>query len=87
LLITITTSCSPHTIYKTNTVIVEPPQTLLKKCEVSPVKAGATTQEELLFLVSEAYVETLRAVANCNIKTEEVILYIQKVKENLKGEK
>jgi hypothetical protein len=60
---------------------------LLKKCEVSPVKAGATTQEELLFLVSEAYVETLRAVANCNIKTEEVILYIQKVKENLKGEK
>ncbi len=74
------TSCNPHTIYKTKTEYIVPPEALLQECEAVPVELGATTKEDLLKLVSKAYVETLQNISSCNIKTRAAKDYVTKVK-------
>lgn len=76
MLIITTVSCTPHTVYKTRTEYVYPPKGLIAECEVKRVKDGATTEHELLQLISEAYIGTLENISSCNIKTREAIKYM-----------
>ena len=71
-----TISCTPHIIYKTRTEYVYPPKGLVSECKAVDVKDGATTKDQLLKLLSEAYVSTLENIAECNIKTKEANKYI-----------
>ena len=80
MLLFIMTSCNPHIVYKTKTEYITAPDDLLVECEAVAVKAGATTKEELLPLVMVAYVDTLKNVSACNIKTKAAKEYIKKVK-------
>lgn len=84
MLLSITTSCGQHIVYKTKTEVISPPKGLIVECEAVPVKEGATTQEELLFLVSSAYIETLKNMSSCNIKTKQALNYIEKAIEQNK---
>jgi hypothetical protein len=79
------TSCGPHIIYKTKTEYIVAPETLIEECKAEEVAPGATTKEELLFLVSEAYVGTLKNLSACNIKTRAAKDYVRRVQnENIK---
>ncbi len=80
MLLSLITSCTPRIIYKTKTEYIIPPEGLIKECKAVDVKDGAKNKDELLKLVSIAYVETLSNMASCNIKTKEAINYINKTK-------
>lgn len=74
----IITSCTPHIVYKTQTEYIVPPKGMITECVAVDVKDGAKTKAELLKLVSSAYLETLRNISACNIKTKEAKNYIEK---------
>lgn len=78
MLIGITTSCGPHTIYKTKIEYVTVNKEWIQDCEAVPVKEGAVTSEELLKYVSEAYVNTLKNMKACNIKTKQARNFVEK---------
>lgn len=69
--LSITTSCTPHTVYKTKTEYVTFSKDLLQECKVVPVQEGAKTKDDLLKLLSIAYTDTLKNVKACNIKTKQ----------------
>lgn len=64
-----------------------PPKGLIQECNTVDVEDGATTKEELLRLVSKAYIETLKNITECNIKTKEAINYLKKVESKNVSEK
>lgn len=72
-------SCTQHTVYKTRTEYVYPPKEWIQPCKAVDVQEGAKTSEELLKLLSIAYVETLKNISACNIKTNEALNYVEKI--------
>lgn len=73
-------SCSRHIVYKTKTEYIVPPEALLDECKAVPVETGATNKNELLYLVTNAYVDTLENINSCNIKIRAANDYIVKIK-------
>lgn len=76
----IISSCTQHTIYKTNTDVVTAPSALLQECKAVDVEDGANTKDELLYKISIAYISTLKTMSSCNIKIRAANEYISKVK-------
>lgn len=77
-------SCTPHIRYKTKIEYVSPPKDLISNCKAVTVKDGATTKDELLSFISEAYVDTLSNINKCNIRLKEARSYIEKIKQQEK---
>ena len=74
MLLSITTSCTQHTVYKTKTEYVIISKDLLQQCEAVPVQEGAQTKDDLLKLLSIAYTNTLKNMNACNIKIKQALI-------------
>lgn len=78
MLVTTITSCGPHTVYKTKTEYVTVSKEWIQPCEAVPVQEGAKSAEELLNLLSIAYVDTLKNINACNIKLKQANIFVDK---------
>lgn len=83
-----TVSCTQRIVYKTKIEYVTPPVDWVQPCKAVPVADGARSKEELLKLLSVAYIDTLKNINACNIKTRQTLKFIETYSiQNTEGKK